>query len=166
MSEEIPDVIHKEVLLKAPPARVWQAVSDSQRFGVWFGAVFEGPFVAGQVVKGRMVPTQVDPDVAESQKAFADVPFDLHVQKMEPERLFSFLWAVVEPKAGEDPASVPMTTVEFRLAPAEGGTKLTITESGFRALPLDRRAKAFTDNEGGWAIQAKLISQYLVRHGA
>ena len=44
-----------------------------------------------------------------------------------------------------------------------GGTRLTITESGFEGLPLERRAKAFADNQGGWEAQLGLIAKYLAR---
>jgi hypothetical protein len=40
---------------------------------------------------------------------------------------------------------------------------LTITESGFDRVPLDRRAEAFESNEQGWTIQATLIEKYLAR---
>jgi hypothetical protein len=38
---------------------------------------------------------------------------------------------------------------------------LTVRESGFERIPLERRARAFTANEGGWAIQVTLIAKYL-----
>ena len=41
------DRIEKTVLLRAPLARVWRAVSDAKEFGTWFGVEFDGPFVAG-----------------------------------------------------------------------------------------------------------------------
>jgi len=34
----------------------------------------------------------------------------------------------------------------------EGGTLLTVVESGFDNMPASRRAKAFEMNSGGWAI--------------
>jgi hypothetical protein len=54
-----------------------------------------------------------------------------------------------------------MTLVVFELEDAPGGTRLTITESGFDRIPLARRAKAFADNEGGWEIQTQLIAKFL-----
>jgi hypothetical protein len=45
----------------------------------------------------------------------------------------------------------------------EGGTRLTITESGFDALPDARRAEAYEMNEGGWEHQSRLIAKYLER---
>ena len=43
------------------------------------------------------------------------------------------------------------------------GILLTVTESGFDRIPLARRAKAFAENEGGWAAQMKLIEKYLAQ---
>ena len=57
-----------------------------------------------------------------------------------------------------------MTLVEFRLQDADEGTLLTITESGFSRIPLERRAKAFTSNEGGWTHQLRFIEKYLDRY--
>ena len=55
----------------------------------------------------------------------------------------------------------PMTLVVFQLEEVPGGTKLTITESGFDQIPLERRAKAFAANDVGWTAQTKLIERYL-----
>ncbi len=121
------DRIEKTVLLRAPLARVWRAVSDAKEFGTWFGVEFDGPFVAGARVTGRIVPTKVDPEVAKMQQPYAGMPFELEE--------------------------------------AAGATKLVITESGFDRIPLERRAKAFTANEQGWAAQARLIEKYVTGQG-
>lgn len=55
----------------------------------------------------------------------------------------------------------PMTLVEFVLEEIEEGVRLTITESGFDKIPLARRAEAFSANEGGWEMQARLIGKYM-----
>jgi hypothetical protein len=49
----------------------------------------------------------------------------------------------------------------FELEEAPGGISLTITESGFDQIPLERRTEAFTSNEQGWTEQTKLIQKYL-----
>jgi len=46
------DRIEKKVLLHAPRARVWRALSDSAEFGTWFGVKFDGPFAPGACVRG------------------------------------------------------------------------------------------------------------------
>ena len=49
----------------------------------------------------------------------------------------------------------------FELAEAADGIMLTVTESGFDRIPLERRAKAFTANEGGWSMVVTLIDKYM-----
>ena len=51
--------------------------------------------------------------------------------------------------------------VEFHLEPAGEDTQLTITESGFDALPPDRRASMMRGNETGWDIQSKHIAAHV-----
>ncbi len=52
------DRIEKQILLKAPIARVWRAISDSTEFGAWFGMRFSGPFAPGAKMSGVIVPTK------------------------------------------------------------------------------------------------------------
>ena len=156
------DRIEKKILLRAPRNRVWRALSDSMEFGTWFGMKFDKPFRPGEVMRGVLSPSKVNAEVAKAQKAHEGLAFDITVEKMEPERLFSFRWhpGAVEP--GVDYSAEPTTLVEFVLEEAAGGVLLTVTESGFDRIPLARRAKAFTDNEGGWSIMVKVIEEYLV----
>ena len=56
-----------------------------------------------------------------------------------------------------------MTLCTFALTEVDGGVHLVITESGFEHIPLERRAAAFTANNGGWEAQTKLIEAYLAR---
>lgn len=155
------DRIQKRVLLKAPLERVWKAVSDSSRFGEWFGVEFEGAFVAGRAIKGRIVPTKADPVVAKMQEPYSGKPFDCIVERIEPMKLFAFRWHPFAVDPAIDYSKEPTTLVTFELEAVPGGTQLTITESGFDSIPLSRRAKAFEMNEHGWAAQAQLIEKYL-----
>mgnify|MGYP001552817086 CR=1 FL=1 len=157
------DRIEKVAVLRAPLERVWRAVSTSDEFDAWFGVAFDGPFAPGKAMVGRIVPTTVDPEVARSQEPYAGAKFELTVERVEPMKLFSFRWHPFAVDPSHDYSSEPTTLVEFRLEPVEGGTRLTIVESGFDALPLGRRAKAFEMNEGGWTAQAKLVEKYVTR---
>ncbi len=143
------DRIEKKIQLRASPQRVWRAVADSTEFGRWFGMKFDGEFVPGTTVRGVIVPTTVDPAVAESQQEYNGLPVEILVEQMEPEKLFSF-------------SAEPTTLVAFPLEEAADGVVLTVTESGFDTIPLARRAKAFAANDEGWAAQMKLIEEYLV----
>lgn len=155
------DRIQKRVVLAAPLERVWHAVSDARRFGEWFGVQFDGPFVAGKPLKGKIVPTKADPELAKTQEPYTGMPFDCVVDRIEPMKLFSFRWHPFAVDPSVDYSKEPMTLVTFELEPVAEGTRLTITESGFDSIPVSRRAKAFEMNDQGWTGQARLIEKYL-----
>jgi uncharacterized protein YndB with AHSA1/START domain len=155
------DRIEKKILLHAPRKRVWRALADSTEFGTWFGMKFDGPFSPGGTVRGVIAPTTVNAEVAKAQKPYEGFPFEFTIDQMEPERLLSFRWHPFATEPGVDYSSEPTTLVVFELEEAENGIMLTVTESGFDQIPLARRAKAFTANEGGWSMAVKLIDQYL-----
>ena len=155
------DRIEKKVLLRAPRERVWRAISDARQFGSWFGIEFDGPFVAGARTIGKMVPTTVDLEAARRQKQYEGFKFEFAIDRIEPQRLFSFRWHPFAVEPGVDYSKEQPTLVTFELEEAAGGTMLTVSESGFDRIPLERRAKAFAANEQGWAAQLKLIEKYL-----
>ena len=155
------DRVVKTIVLKAPRERVWQALTNSSPFGVWFGAKIDGPFIAGKEVTGRIMPTQVDADVAKYQELFRGVPWRAKVERIEPMKLFSFSWHPYAVDPAADFSQEPMTLVTFELRDAEGGILLTITESGFERLPAARRAQALESNDIGWGHQTRLIEKYL-----
>jgi uncharacterized protein YndB with AHSA1/START domain len=157
------DRIEKKILLHAPLKRVWRALSDSTEFGSWFGMKFDGPFAPGATMRGVIVPTTVNAEVAEAQKEYEGLPFDFTVERMEPERLLSFRWHPFAVERGVDYSGEPTTLVVFALEDVADGILLTVTESGFDRIPLARRAKAFTANEEGWGMVVKLIGEYLDR---
>lgn len=145
------DRIEKIVTLRAPRARVWRALASSQEFGDWFGATFDGPFVAGAAVRGRLA----HPD-------YRHLTLELQVERMDHERWLSFRWHPYAVDPTVDYSAEPTTLVEFRLDDTgDGGTRLTITESGFDRLPAARRGVAFRMNAQGWAIQAGNVERHV-----
>ena len=161
MTAAVSDRIEKQVVLRAPLSRVWQALTDADQFGQWFGVRFDGRFQATTPITGKITPTTVDPDVAKMQQPYEGMKFQFVIDRIEPMTLFSFRWHpfAVDPKV--DYSHEPMTLVEFTLQEVPDGVLLKITESGFDKIPLERRAAAFTANEGGWAAQANLIRTYV-----
>jgi uncharacterized protein YndB with AHSA1/START domain len=156
------DRIEKKILLRAPRQRVWRALSDSTEFGKWFGVKFDGPFAPGASIRGELVGTIVNAEVAKAQQAHKDIPFEITIEQIEPERLFSFRWHPFAVERGVDYSAEPTTLVAFALEEVADGVLLTVTESGFDRIPLARRAKAFTANEQGWGIMVKIVEEYLV----
>ena len=106
-------------------------MSDSTEFGTWFDVKFNGPFVPEAKVRGVIVPTRVNAEVAKAQQGYDGLAFEITIEQMEPERLFSFRW---HPKAVErevDYSAEPTTLVVFALEDVGNGVMLTVTESGF-----------------------------------
>jgi uncharacterized protein YndB with AHSA1/START domain len=144
------DRIEKTIELKAPVSRVWRALTDHREFGTWFRVRLDAPFVPGQATHGQI-----------TYPGYEHLRWEAVVQKMEPERLFSFTWHpyAVDPK--QDYSAEPPTLVEFTLEKTATGTLLRVVESGFDKLPASRRLEAFRMNEGGWSQQMKNIEQHV-----
>src|SRR5436305_2329673 len=146
------DRIEKNILLHAPKARVWRALTNAGEFGSWFGARLESDFAAGQHVTGNI-----------THPGYEHLKFELDIERMDAEQLFSFRWHpyAIDPKV--DYSKEPTTLVEFRLEKSAGGTLLIVTESGFDALPPGRRDEAFRMNSGGWEHQLKNIDAHVTQ---
>jgi len=155
------DRIEKKILLRAARERVWRAISDAKQFGSWFGVKFEGQFAAGARMTGKIVPTTVEAESGERKNPHEGMAFECLVDRVEPMRLFSLRWHPLAVEPGVDYSKEPTTLVEFVLEEVAGGTMLTITESGFDRIPLERRAKAFASHEQGWSVQITRIEKYV-----
>jgi uncharacterized protein YndB with AHSA1/START domain len=155
------DRIEKKITLRAPLSRVWRALTGHREFEAWFGVKFDRPFTPGAAMRGTIVGTSVDPEVAQAQQAYGDKPFEITIEQMIPEKLFSFRWHPHAVEPAVDYSAEPTTLIAFTLEPIAAGVELTVTESGFDQIPLARRASAFKANEPGWALVIQLIDKYL-----
>jgi uncharacterized protein YndB with AHSA1/START domain len=144
------DRIERQVFLKAPRSRVWRALTDSAQFGEWFGIHADAPFTAGARVRAVVTHPQ-----------YKGLPFDMTIEQVVPEQLFSWRWHPNAIDATRDYSTEPTTLVVFELADAPGGTLLKIVESGFDAVPLARRLEAYRGNEQGWDHQVSAIEKYV-----
>ncbi len=144
------DRIEKKIVLRAPRSRVWHAIADAEQFGAWFGARLEGEFAPGARVEGRI-----------TSPGYEHVTMEMTVERVDPERLFSYRWHPYAVEPGVDYSNEPTTLVEFRLDEVAGGTELTVVESGFDRIPVTRRADALRMNDAGWAEQIKSIERYV-----
>ena len=144
------DRIEKRVVVRAPRSRVWRAISTAKEFGAWFRVNLEGEFAEGRTIKGRI-----------THPGYEHVTMDLMVERIEPERYFSYRWHPYAIEPTVDYSAEPTTLVEFMLEEAEGGTEITIVESGFDQIPLHRRDEAYRMDEQGWTGQIKNIERYV-----
>lgn len=145
------DRIERSVLINAAPSRVWKALTQAEEFGGWFGVALKGKtFTAGQQVQGHItIP------------GYEHVLFDVLIERMEPETLFSYRWHPYAVDPAVDYSKEPTTLVEFTLKPAGAGTLLTVVESGFDKIPVARRAEAIRMNTSGWEGQMANIQTYV-----
>lgn len=144
------DTIVKTILLRAPRARVWRALTNAQEFGTWFGARFSDAFSTGARVRGPV-----------TLQGYDHLTIEITIEAMEPERRFAWRWHPHATDPKRDYANEPTTLVTFELEEVPEGTRLTVTESGFDRIPADRRAEAFRGNDGGWTYQMDAISKYV-----
>lgn len=144
------DRIEKLVNLDAPRSRVWRALTDVSQFNQWFGVSLAQPFTPGAAVSGNL-----------SSPKYAHITLTIWIESLEPERFFSFRWHPFAIEEGIDYSAEPTTLVTFTLEEVAGGTRLTIVESGFDAIPESRRARAFSANSGGWDAQSKNIKKFV-----
>ncbi|MDO7900280.1 SRPBCC family protein [Pseudomonas citrulli] len=145
------DRIERKILLKVPRAQVWRALANAEAFGQWFGVALEGKrFVAGERTQGQI-----------TYPGYQHLIWDVAVERVEPERVFSFRWHpyAVEPQV--DYSQEPETRVQFELEDMDGGTLLKVVESGFNAIPESRRLKAFRMDSRGWDEQMANIEAFL-----
>jgi uncharacterized protein YndB with AHSA1/START domain len=144
------DRIEKQIRLNAPRARVWRALTDTREFGQWFGVKLSGTVIPGAKLRGPI-----------TSPGYEHVTFEATVETVEPEVRFAFRWHPYAIEPGTDYSVEPTTLVVFTLEEIDGGTLLTVVESGFDKIPPSRQAKAFEINSKGWASQMENIKRYL-----
>jgi len=147
------DRIERQILLKAPLAKVWTALSDAESFGEWFGASLKGQrFVPGEYTRGNI-----------TYPGYEHLMFDVLVERVEPQRVLAFRWHPYAVDPAMDYSHEPMTLVVFELESVKDGTLLRVVESGFDRIPVSRRDEAFRMNDDGWAEELERIKAYVDR---
>ena len=147
----VPDRIEKQILIRAPRAQVWRALTDAEEFSAWFGVRLQGGFQIGKPATGPLTISGLE-----------HVTMTAYIEEIQPQSLFSYRWHPYAVERGVDYSSEPTTLVEFRLEEVPEGTLLKVTESGFSRVPAARRAKAFEMNEGGWMKQLKNLERHVL----
>jgi uncharacterized protein YndB with AHSA1/START domain len=131
--------IDRTIDIKASPHRVWRALTDVSELASWFQVTIEGDIAQGSEVWMTSVHPQ-----------HAGMRWPVRIVELTPPRRMVWQWHPGEIDPARDYAHDPQTTVTFTLEPSAGGTRLSVAETGFDALSLERRAKAYADNTQGW----------------
>src|SRR5438874_5719114 len=144
------DRIEKRVVLRAPRTRVWRALTNAEEFRTWFRVRLEGAFTEGKPIRGKL-----------AIHGYEHLALEMLVERIDPERYFSYRSHLYSVDPAVDYSAEPTTLVEFMLEETDGGTALTIVESGFDRIPVARRAEAFRMNDNGWTDQIKQLAKYV-----
>ncbi|HEY5274624.1 MAG TPA: SRPBCC family protein [Acidimicrobiales bacterium] len=145
------DRIEREIMIAAPPERVWAVLTEPAHVGIWFGT--GSPAEIDLRPGGLMVL-----DHGEHGS------YSTLIVKVDPPRAFSYRWASAYPDAVATPEN--STLVEFSLEPAAGGTVLKVVESGFDAIeiPAARETDAgFESHSKGWTGVIEKVGAYAER---
>lgn len=147
------DRIEKSIEIHAPVSSVWRALTDHNEFGAWFRVALDAPFAVGEVATGKI-----------TWPGYEHLAWHAVVQQIDPEQYFAFTWHPYAVDPAVDYSEETPTLVEFHLQPTPGGTRLTVTESGFSDIPDARRDVAFLRNSEGWTQQMTNIEEYVAQH--
>ena len=143
------DRITRQIQIDTDPQRVWNALSDPTEFGTWFRVKLDGPFVVGETTTGKM-----------TYPGHEGAPWTTITEAMEPPERLVFRWPDCVP--GEDVSpDTNWMTVSFTLQPRDGGTLVTVSETGFAAVLEDRRVSLLRDNAEGWEIQTANLKHHV-----
>lgn len=142
--------IDRTIEIEAPPERVWRALTSESELSAWFQVTIEGAIRAGA---GAWM-TSVHPE-------HQGVRFRVEVREMTPPRRLVWQWHPGEVDPDVDYSRQPMTTVTFELEPSARGTRLSLSETGFDEIALERRAKAYKDNSQGWTEVLGWLQRYV-----
>lgn len=127
--------VRRTIRIAAPVHKVWQAVTEPAHISRWFGqAAFEGTHAGA-------LGTLTWPDRA---------PIPVRIEAIDEPRLVSYRWgnddaSGVVPDTLDDARSTVFT---FTLAEVEGGTELTVVETGFENT--SDPAANLVDHRDGW----------------
>jgi uncharacterized protein YndB with AHSA1/START domain len=140
--------IEREIHIDAPPEVVFDVVSNPEHVREWWPDEAEYPAVPGG--EGRIGFGASAQDRTWVQFAVVDA---------DPPRSFSFRWTH---EAGETAAPGNSLLVVFDLEPAGGGTRLRMTESGFRERGWDdaKVAAEHADHVSGWDVFLPRLPAY------
>jgi uncharacterized protein YndB with AHSA1/START domain len=150
-AQVVPDRISREVVIDAPPDRVWAIVTDPRHVARWFSDEAEIDLRPG----GAMLLTW---------HGHGHGTYRGRVEAVDPPHRFAFRWLRRE---DNEPGDGTSTLVEFVLAAEGSGTRLRVVESGFQRLawPEEDKARYAGENADGWVHELNQLSDYAVSLG-
>ena len=137
--------LEREIHVEASPEIVFEVISRPEHIREWWSddaSLDPTPGAVGEVVWGDRAQVAA-----------------IVVVDADPPRRFSFRWTAPE---GEPPTPGNSLLVAFDLEPSGTGTRLRLTESGFRERGWEAAVleEAFRDHERGWDLFLPRLQGY------
>jgi uncharacterized protein YndB with AHSA1/START domain len=132
-----PIIIERSLVIRASRERVWRALTTPAEIAKWFEPIGFARLAVGEPLTFTWGGAG-------------------EIALVEPPHRFGYRWQLVPPHPEQ-------TLVVFSLESVPDGTRVTITETGFEALPDDARQKKLTDNTGGWEAMIAQLGEYVQR---
>lgn len=140
------DVIKREITINASKERIYDAIADPEQVIKWFPETIDGPYKVGE-----------QPIFGFGEHGKNQV----YITAAQPHEYFAYRWVPGATHFLGDVQTVPNTLVEFRIEDgANGSCKVTLTESGFSALPAEVMEASFKQNSGGWEFMLGRLTTY------
>jgi uncharacterized protein YndB with AHSA1/START domain len=146
----VPDRISREVVIDAPPEKVWAIVTEPRHVARWFSDEAEIDLRPG----GAMLLTW------HGHGAYRG-----RVEAIEPPHRFAFRWLRRE---DNEPGAGTSTLVEFTLVREGARTRLRVVESGFQELRWaeEDKARYADENTHGWVLELNELRDYAAGLGS
>jgi uncharacterized protein YndB with AHSA1/START domain len=142
--------IDRTIEIKAPPERVWRALTSAAELSAWFQVTIEGEIAPNTEVW-----------MTSTHAGYEGQRFLVRFTEMTPPHRFAWQWHPGQVDPGIDYSREPYTTVTFTLEPSSGGTRVTVSETGFDEIAITRRAKVYEDNNQGWSEVLNWLRKYV-----
>lgn len=139
--------VRRTITIAAPSEKVWAAITETEHIVKWFGhaAVLDKVAVGGRG--------------AFSFEGYGDIP--VRIEELDPPRMIAYRWSNDDAR-GVLPDEVDFehsTVFRFTLEPVDGGTQLTVVESGFGTTTDP--AFNLESHRGGWDSELDELVAYL-----
>ncbi|NEM90867.1 SRPBCC family protein [Galbitalea soli] len=152
MTENQPSVVdaddftvRRTVTIAAPASKVWAAVTEPEHIVKWFG---QGAQLDGLSVGSRG-----------SLRFDGYGEFPMRIEAIDPERMIAYRWGNDNASPVDPLDDAHSTVFRFTLEPVDGGTRLTVVETGFGTL--SDPAASMESNRGGWDWELDELVAYL-----
>jgi len=140
------DTIERQVILNAPRETVWDAITKAELVSQWFGTDTKIPSLTiGQEIAFEWA------DYDHTSRAV--------IAEVEPMKRFAYRWEHGEADFSKPIVEETLTLVTFTLEDTDGGTLLTVVETGFASLP--EGIGSYEENYSGWTHELKDLQEYL-----